>query len=265
MKNFVVFLVLIALVICPLPNRGRFREDRQKRRKEYEKQIVDCIVNSERVSQELKSQLEENKNNDVREILSEHFNKFDDNDHEVIRKCRREYYTKIRLMHKDILREKFNRNFTHHHFPEDHRYNPEYNHTGHYYGPEHSGHRYPGDEHHFNSTHRFPFQPHSSHRGEYPRPSRSGEFQHHYNGEHPRPSGEFQHHFNGEHPRQSHLPFGSRPAHNSSSRPLASSSRSAHASTPLTSGSASKPSTSNTPNPSKSTKSSSAAGPSNKQ
>ena len=260
MKNFVVFLVLMALVICPRPNRGRFSEDRKKRRKEYEKQIVDCIINSARVSQELKSQLEENKNNDVREILREHFNKYDDNDHEVIRKCRREYYTKIRLMHKDILREKFNRNFTHRHFPEEHRFNPEYNHSGHYYGPEHSGHRNPDDEDHFNSTHRFPFQPHLSHRGEYPRPSRSGEFQHHYNEEHPRHSGEFQHHYNGEHPRHSgefqhhyngehphanHLPFGSRSA---------DLPRSAHDSTPLKSGSASKPSTSNTPNPSKSAK-----------
>ena len=235
MKNVVIFLVLIVLVVCPFPNAERYREDRQRRRKEYEKQIIECIVGNEKVSQQLKNQLEENKHNDVREILREHFNKYDDSDREVIRKCRREYFNKMKLMRRDILRERFNRNFTHHHFPE------EYNGPRHSNGSEHFRHHFDENEHHLNISHRFPFHSRPLHSGEYLNTAINKQFPH------PSHSGEYPHPFgSGAHPNRSHLPpFGSRSPHLSSLRPSTSASKSNHTSSSKASSSANKPSASN--------------------
>ena len=53
MRGVLLFLVLIALVACQPPHEFN-REERMKRRKEFQKQLADCILKDESISAELK-------------------------------------------------------------------------------------------------------------------------------------------------------------------------------------------------------------------
>ena len=92
MRNVLIFLILMALVVCPPPEFNR--EERQNRRKEFQKQMVDCLLNSEGISADFKKQIEDNKDDDLRKVLHTFMTKLDSNDREVIRKCRRELFSK---------------------------------------------------------------------------------------------------------------------------------------------------------------------------
>ena len=98
MRCVLVFLLVLALVVCP-PNEFN-REERQRRRKEFQKELADCILKSETVSADLKKQIEDNKDDDLRKVLHLFITKLDSNDREIIRKCRRELFGKIREMHR---------------------------------------------------------------------------------------------------------------------------------------------------------------------
>ena len=129
MKNILVFSFLLICVICPFPERDR--EERRRRRKELHKEMISCILESSTISSELRNKLQEHQDeDDVRKVM---FNQvsLEEGDREVIRKCRREYFSKIRTMHRDFIHERFNRNFTHR------------EHEDHEEHPEHSGHRFP--------------------------------------------------------------------------------------------------------------------------
>ena len=134
MKNILVFSFLLICVICPFPERDR--EERRRRRKELHKEMISCILESSTISSELRNKLQEHQDeDDVRKVM---FNQvsLEEGDREVIRKCRREYFSKIRTMHRDFIHERFNRNFTHRE-REDHEEHPE--HSGHRF-PDHSAH-----------------------------------------------------------------------------------------------------------------------------
>ena len=99
MKSLLVFLVLMVFVVCPPPHFNI--EERMKRRREFQKNIANCIVNSEGVSAELKKKIEDNKDEDLRKILHLYIAKLDSSDREIIRKCRKELFTKMRESFKD--------------------------------------------------------------------------------------------------------------------------------------------------------------------
>ena len=99
MKNLLVFLVLMVFVVCPPPHFNI--EERIRRRKEFQKNMANCIVNSEGVSAELKKKIEDNKDEDFRKILHLYIAKLDSSDREIIRKCRKELFTKMRESFKD--------------------------------------------------------------------------------------------------------------------------------------------------------------------
>ena len=107
MRVVLVFLVLVALVLCNPPHEFN-REERIKRRKEFQTQLADCILKSESLSPELKKQIEDNKDDDLRKILHLYITKLDTNDREIIRKCRRELFGKMREMHRGRFQERFN-------------------------------------------------------------------------------------------------------------------------------------------------------------
>ena len=98
MRNVLIFLMLMVLVVCPPPEFDR--EERQNKRKEFQKQMVDCLLNSEGISADFKKQIEDNKDDDLRKVLHLYITKLDTNDREIIRKCRRELFGKIREMHR---------------------------------------------------------------------------------------------------------------------------------------------------------------------
>ena len=113
MKSVLVFLVLMVLVVCPPPEFHR--EERQKRRREFQKQMAECILKSESVSADLKKQIEDNKDDDLRKVLHLYISKLDTNDREIIRKCRRELFSKMREIHRGKFQERFNHSFPFHH------------------------------------------------------------------------------------------------------------------------------------------------------
>ena len=91
MKSFLVFLVLLVLVVCPPLEFNR--DERQKRRREFQKQMAECILKSESVSVDLKKQIEKYKDydlkdDDIRKIFDVYVPKLNSNDGEIIRKCR---------------------------------------------------------------------------------------------------------------------------------------------------------------------------------
>ena len=108
MKSVLVFLVLLALAFChPQFNREAIHQ----RRQQFQKEMADCILKSESVSADLKKQIEDNKEDDLRKVLDLYINKLDTNDREIIRKCRRELFGKMREMHKGIFQHRFNNSF----------------------------------------------------------------------------------------------------------------------------------------------------------
>ena len=94
-----LFSLLILLVVCPIPHNIEHltHHERLQRRKKFQKEIIDCVLNSE-ISKSLKEKLEENKEKDLREMIHLFMNKVDTKDKEIIRKCRREIFSKMRDM-----------------------------------------------------------------------------------------------------------------------------------------------------------------------
>ena len=116
MKGVLLFIFLAALVVCQHPDSYEGRhEQRIHRRKQIQKDISDCILKGD-ISTELKNKLEENKDEDLRHTLHLFLNKLDTKDREVIRKCRREVFGKMREMFKTRKFENFlNRTKYRHH------------------------------------------------------------------------------------------------------------------------------------------------------
>ena len=102
MKIVLFFLVLLVVVVCPPPKFNK--EEALKRRKELQNQISECILKSESVSADLKKKIEDNKEGDLRKILQLSHIKLDSNDREIVRKCRREFFEKMREMRLPVPR-----------------------------------------------------------------------------------------------------------------------------------------------------------------
>ena len=107
MKSMLVFLFLIALVVCHPPHKFS-REGIMQRRKEFQNNMIDCILKSN-ASADLKKKIEDNKEEDLRKVLHLFLSKLDTSDREIIRNCRRELFNKMRemYMHKGI-NDRFN-------------------------------------------------------------------------------------------------------------------------------------------------------------
>ena len=101
MKGVLLFVFLASLVICQNPETHEGRhEERVQRRKKIQQEICECIM-KEDISTELKTKLQENKDEDLRHTLHLFLNKLDTKDREVIRKCRREVFGKMRDMFRN--------------------------------------------------------------------------------------------------------------------------------------------------------------------
>ena len=87
MKKLLIFSLLF-IFINTLPHI--LNEEREKKRKEAQEKMVNCILNNQNASTELKKQVEKNKDNDLRRFFHSLIEKCEKNDQDVIRKCRRE-------------------------------------------------------------------------------------------------------------------------------------------------------------------------------
>ena len=104
MKNIFIFLLLILIINC-IPYSTNEEKEKDKRRKEAQNKMVDCILKSQNGSNELKKQVEENKGNDLRRFFHHLIEKLEKNDQDVIRKCRREIvYNKYQFLPRNYRR-----------------------------------------------------------------------------------------------------------------------------------------------------------------
>ena len=81
-------MFLLALAFCPTP------EFSWEAREQLQKEFADWILKSESVSSELKKQIEENEGEELRKVLYFYITKLDQNNREIIRKCRRKLFGK---------------------------------------------------------------------------------------------------------------------------------------------------------------------------
>jgi hypothetical protein len=73
--------------------------------------MTQCILDSKEISQHLRKELEDNKDEgEAKKIFHLFATTINENDREVIRKCRREYFSKIRNFYKDKYHQRFHRN-----------------------------------------------------------------------------------------------------------------------------------------------------------
>ena len=96
MKTILIFCILLTFIVCQtFPNRV---EDIKKKKKEFEQNLADCILKSEEASSEFKKRIKENKEEDLRNVFHPKDYKLEQNDMEVLRECRKEFF--------ELLREK---------------------------------------------------------------------------------------------------------------------------------------------------------------
>ena len=94
MKN-IIFLLLLILIIFP-PARIN-REERYRRKYLARSKFLECILNNESTSEELKKIIKDNKNEEIKKnIISAYISDLSDNDREIIIGCRRDFFERKR-------------------------------------------------------------------------------------------------------------------------------------------------------------------------
>ena len=96
MNKVLIFLVLISFIICQSSEAKR-EEMRQKRKREREHKLMECILSNKQTSPTLKKLIEENKEEEnLMKALHPIYHKLEISDRVIIRNCRKELYDKRR-------------------------------------------------------------------------------------------------------------------------------------------------------------------------
>ena len=101
MKRYLLFLILITFAVCQISESKR--EEIRQKRKEFDNEMVKCILNSEGVSENLKKSVEENKDGDLKKSLLSMDGPIEKKDSEIIRNCRIQFFNKLRENFKERL------------------------------------------------------------------------------------------------------------------------------------------------------------------
>ena len=193
MKYVLVFLLALALVDCyPYRHFTYTKEQRLKRRKQFKKEMVDCLF-QEDISGKLKSKIEEYKEDETKKVFFLLSSDISESDKLAVRKCRRQTIMSIRKTFGGRFHRTFNHSNPHYydHFRHDndnfeHKHGENHTNSHPYHsGPEHSHkHEFNADHshssnsdhfkmHHFNATHSHPSGSHSHPSGSHAHPSGS--------------------------------------------------------------------------------------------
>ena len=95
MNKVLIFLVLITFIICQ-PSEAKREEMRQKRKRERDHKLMECILSNNQTSPTLKKLIEENKEENLRKALRPKDHKLEISDRVIIRNCRKELFDKRR-------------------------------------------------------------------------------------------------------------------------------------------------------------------------
>ena len=105
MKKSLIFLILISFSLCHLSPEKI--EEIKQRRKEQMKLVAECLLRNENISEELKTSIRENKEDDFVRALRPNGRRLTKNDLDIIRQCRKEAIrAKTEILDKDEHKKK---------------------------------------------------------------------------------------------------------------------------------------------------------------
>lgn len=104
MKYFLLVLVLIGIICNPNEDGKKFELGRENKRKKFNTNLYECIVKNETTSEDLKKNIEENKDKELRKTLFKLKDTLSESDQEVVKHCRKESFMKFR----DDIQKTFN-------------------------------------------------------------------------------------------------------------------------------------------------------------
>ena len=107
MRHFILLILLFVFVVSTRNNDEAKERKREKLRSIFKKVLAQCILKSE-ASAELKKEVEENKDGDLKKVLHNYVTKIDSNDREIIRKCRRKSLVFMKEKLPERLRKRQN-------------------------------------------------------------------------------------------------------------------------------------------------------------
>ena len=92
----ILFLFLFALIFCQIPVlTEQQKEERAKRRKRIQKEIADCILENNDISEELRTAIEQNPDEDLGKVVHK-FLDINCGDREFIKDCRNKIFAKVK-------------------------------------------------------------------------------------------------------------------------------------------------------------------------
>ena len=105
MNKVLIFLVLISFIICQ-PSKAKREEMRQKRKRERDHKLMECILSNNQTSPTLKKLIEENKEENLRKALHPGGHKLEISDLVIIRNCIKELFDKRREIREEMRKKK---------------------------------------------------------------------------------------------------------------------------------------------------------------
>lgn len=96
MRNFLLVLVLIGIICNPNEDGKKFELGKGNKRKKFNTNLYECIVKNETTSEDLKKNVEEHKNGELRKTLFNLKDKLSESDQEIVKHCRKESFMKFR-------------------------------------------------------------------------------------------------------------------------------------------------------------------------
>ena len=101
MKSSLIFLILIAFAICEISKE--ITEEMEKRRREQNKFLAECLLKSDTISEVLRNKLKNGSDDEIRMALLPGNKDFrlEKNEIEALRKCRLDYLDKMRAKHRE--------------------------------------------------------------------------------------------------------------------------------------------------------------------
>ena len=104
MKRIIICLILISFALCQ-PDPAKI-EEIKKRRKEEMKILAECLLKSEKASENIKKAIKENTDDNVMKAIHNSRDHLDKNDRDAIRECRRQA---IETTHEKFIKMEFSK------------------------------------------------------------------------------------------------------------------------------------------------------------
>ena len=96
MRTFLVLLLLFSIFCNPTENDNKNKLEKGKKRKQFNADFSECILKNGTASEELKKNVEENKDGQLRKVLFELKDKLNESDLNLINHCKKEAFIKLR-------------------------------------------------------------------------------------------------------------------------------------------------------------------------